>query len=165
LCTDILIALKIFVLSKSETAKLFDRLMSSWPQDSLPKVKNIKVYEIERDKCLLSADNLLAAQVRGLIVPFLGKQEELQRFPSVTIDRGAVKFVCNGAKVMRPGIINFDSFKKGDIVVVKDQAHGRGLAIGLALEDSEVAKGMTKGYVIDTVHYISDKIWEAYKKI
>jgi malignant T-cell-amplified sequence len=165
LCTDILIALKIFVLSKSETAKLFDRLMSSWPQDSLPKVKNIKVYEIERDKCLLSADNLLAAQVRGLIVPFLGKQEELQRFPSVTIDNGAVKFVCNGAKVMRPGIINFDSFKKGDIVVVKDQAHGRGLAIGLALEDSEVAKGMTKGYVIDTVHYISDKIWEAYKKI
>ncbi|MDQ4066116.1 MAG: RNA-binding protein [Thermoproteota archaeon] len=165
MCTDILIALKIFVLSKSETAKLFDRLMSSWPQDSLPKVKNIKVYEIERDKCLLSADNLLAAQVRGLIVPFLGKQEELQRFPSVTIDSGAVKFVCNGAKVMRPGIINFDSFKKGDIVVVKDQAHGRGLAIGLALEDSEVAKGMTKGYVIDTVHYISDKIWKAYKKI
>src|ERR671918_122476 len=140
-----------------------------WPldieQEILPKVKNIKVYEIERDKCLLSADKMVAAQVRGLIVPFLGKQEDLQRFPSVTIDRGAVKFVCNGAKVMRPGIINFDSFKKGDIVVVKDQAHGRGLAIGLALEDSEVAKGMTKGYVIDTVHYISDKIWEAYKKI
>jgi PUA domain protein len=165
LCTDIPIALKIFVLSKSETARLLDRLISSWPKDILPKVKNIKVYEIERDKCLLSADNLLAAQVRGLIVPFLGKQEGLQRFPSVTIDRGAVKFVCNGAKVMRPGIINFDLFKKGDIVVVKDQAHGRALAVGLALEDSEVAKGMSKGYVIDTVHYISDKVWEAYKKI
>jgi PUA domain protein len=166
LCTDILIALKIFVLSKSETAKLFDTLRSSWPQDILPKVKNIKVYEIERDKCLLSADDkMVAAQVRGLIVPFLAKQEQLQRFPSVTIDRGAVKFVCNGAKVMRPGIINFDSFKKGEIVVVKDQTHGRGLAVGLALEDSEVAEGMTKGYVIDTLHYISDKIWEAYKKI
>ena len=128
-------------------------------------MKNIKVYEIERDKCLLTADNMVAAQVRGLVVPFLGKQEDLQRFPSVTIYRGAVKFVCNGAKVMRPGIINFDSFKKGDIVVVKDQAHGRALAVGLALEDSEVARGMTKGYVIDTIHYISDKIWEAYKKI
>jgi malignant T-cell-amplified sequence len=165
LYTYILIALKIFVLSKSETAKLLDRLMSSWPQDIVPKVKNIKVYEIEQDKCLLSADNLLAAQVRGLIVPFLGKQKELQRFPSVTIDSGAVKFVCNGAKVMRPGIINFDSFKKGDIVVIKDQVHGRVLAVGLALEDSEVAKGMTKGYVIDTIHYVSDKVWEAYKKI
>jgi malignant T-cell-amplified sequence len=165
LYTDIPIALKIFVLSKSETAKLLNRLMSSWPQDILPKVKNIKVYEIERDMRLFSADNLLAAEVRGLIVPFLGKQEELQRFPSVTVDRGAVKFVCNGAKVMRPGIINFDPFTKGHLVVVKDQVHGRAIAVGLALEDSEGAKQMTKGYVIDTLHYVSDKIWEGYKKI
>jgi malignant T-cell-amplified sequence len=165
LYTDTLITLKIFVLSKSETSKLFDKLASSWPQDILPKVKNIKVYEIERDRCLLSADKMVAVQVRGLIVPFLAKQEELQRFPSVTIDKGAVKFVCNGAKVMRPGIISFDFFKKGDIVVVKDQIHGRALAVGLALEDSDVAKVMTKGYIIDTIHYISDKIWEAYKKI
>ena len=160
-----MIPLKIFVLSKTETAKLFNRLASAWPQDILPKVKNIKVYEIERDKCLLSADKMVAAQVRGLIVPFLGRQEDLQRFPSVTIDRGAVKFICNGAKVMRPGITNFDTFKKGEIVAVKDQTHGRVIAVGLALEDSEVAKGMTKGYVVDTIHYISDKIWEAYKKI
>ncbi|HWS20258.1 MAG TPA: PUA domain-containing protein [Nitrososphaera sp.] len=160
-----MIALKIFVLSKSETTKLFNSLTSSWPQDIIPKVKNIKVYEIERDRYLLSADKMVAAKVRGLIVPFLGKQEDLQRFPSVTIDKGAVKFVCNGAKVMRPGIINFDSFKKGEIVVIKEQTHGRVLAVGLALEDSEVAKTMTKGYIIDTIHYVSDKIWEAYKKI
>jgi PUA domain protein len=165
LCTDILIALKVFVLSKTETAKLFNSLASAWPRDILPKVKNIKVYEIEQDKCLLSADKMFAAQVRGLIVPFLGKQEDLQRFPSVTIDTGAVKFVCNGAKVMRPGITNFDTFKKGEIVAVKDQTHGRVIAVGLALEDSEVAKDMTKGYVVETIHYISDKIWEAYKKI
>jgi PUA domain protein len=160
-----LISLKIFLLSKSETAKLLDRLASSWPPDILPKVKNIKVYEIERDKWLLAADKIVAVQVRDLLVPFLGEQEELQRFPSVTIDRGAVKFVCNGAKVMRPGIINFDSFKKGEIVAVKDQTHGRALAVGLALEDSEAAKAMTKGYIIHTVHHITDKVWEAYKKI
>jgi malignant T-cell-amplified sequence len=165
LCTDMLIPLKIYLLSKTETAKLSDRLASAWPQGLLPKVKNIKVYEIDRDKWLLSADKLVAAQIGELIVPFLGEQEALQQFPSVTIDKGAVKFVCNGAKVMRPGIINFDSFKKGEIVAVKDQIHGRVLAVGLALEDSEVAKALTKGYVIDTVHYISDKIWEGYKKI
>jgi malignant T-cell-amplified sequence len=165
LCTNTLIALKIFLLSKSATTKLFNSLTSSWPQDILPKVKNIKVYEIEEDKCLLVADKMVAVQVRDIIVPFLGKQEELKRFPSVTIDGGAVKFVCNGAKVMRPGILNFDSFKKGEIVAVKDPTHGKAIAIGLALEDSDVARGMSKGYVIDTVHYISDKIWEAYKKI
>jgi PUA domain protein len=159
------ISLKIFMLSKTETAKLFDRLTSAWPQDLVPKVKNIKVYEIDRDNWLLSADNFIAAQVGGLIVPFLGEQEFFRHFPSVTIDRGAVKFVCNGAKVMRPGILDFDSFKKGEIVAVRDQTHGRALAVGLALEDSEAAKAMVKGYVIDTIHYVSDKIWEAYKKI
>ena len=57
------------------------------------------------------------------------------------------------------------AFKKGEIVAVKDQTHGRVIAVGLALEDSEVAKAMTKGYVIDTIHYLTDKIWEAYKRI
>ena len=39
------------------------------------------------------------------------------------------------------------------------------LAVGIALEDSDLAKQMTKGYVIDNLHYISDKIWEAHKEI
>lgn len=108
---------------------------------------------------------MVAVQVRDVIVPFLGKPEQLHRFPSVTIDMGAIKFVCKGAKVMRPGIVDFDSFKIGDIVVVKDQTHGRALAVGLALEDSEAAKAMSKGYIIDNIHYISDKMWEAYKEV
>ena len=162
-----LISLKIFVLSKSESGDLLDRLGSSWPQDAVPKVKSIKVYEVEEGRRLLVADETVAVQVQDSIVPFLGGKQEvlLQRFPSVTVDMGAVKFVCNGAKVMRPGITNFDSFKKGDIVVVKDQTHGRALAVGVALEDSEAAKAMPKGYVIENLHYISDKMWEAYKEI
>ena len=159
------ISLKTFVLSKTETVKLLNRITSTWPQDLVPKVKNIKVYEVDQDNWLLSADKVLAAQVGGLIVPFLGEQDSFQHFPSVTIDRGAVKFVCNGAKVMRPGIVDFGSFKKGEIVAVRDQTHGRALAVGLALEDSEAAKAMDKGYIIDTIHYVSDKIWEAYRRI
>jgi malignant T-cell-amplified sequence len=108
---------------------------------------------------------MVAVQVPSAIVPFLGKPQQLQHFPSVTIDMGAIKFVCNGAKVMRPGITDFDSFKNGDIVVVKEQTHGKALAVGLALKDSEVAKAMSKGYIIDNVHHIGDKMWEAYKQI
>ena len=106
-----MIFLKIFVLSKSETAKFFDRLTSVWPQNVIPKVKNLKVYEIDRDNWLLSGDKIIAAQVDGLIVPFLGEQEYLRQFPSVTIDRGAVKFVCNCANVIGRGIVDFGSFK------------------------------------------------------
>ena len=68
-----MIFLKIFVLSKSETAKFFDRLTSVWPQDIIPKVKNIKVYEIDRDNWLLSADKIIVVQVGGIKVPFLGE--------------------------------------------------------------------------------------------
>jgi predicted ribosome-associated RNA-binding protein Tma20 len=37
--------------------------------------------------------------------------------------------------------------------------------VGIALEDSEAAKAMQKGYVIDNLHHVSDKVWEAYKGI
>jgi PUA domain protein len=161
-----LISLKTFVLSKSETGELLDKLGSAWPREAVPRVRSIKVYEVEEGRRLLVADEIVAVQTQDSIVPFLGsKPEVLQRFPSVTVDMGAVKFVCNGAKVMRPGIANFDSFKKGDIVVVKDQAHGKALAVGIALEGSEAAKLMTKGYVVENLHYVSDKMWEAYKEI
>jgi PUA domain protein len=78
---------------------------------------------------------------------------------------GAVKFVCNGAKIMRPGITKFDTFKKDDIVIVKDQKYEKTLAVGLALENSEISASKSKGYVIDNLHYISDKFWEVYKEI
>ncbi|TLY04526.1 MAG: RNA-binding protein [Thaumarchaeota archaeon] len=161
-----MISLKAFVLSKSETNKLLDKLRSAWPHDAIPKVKSIKVYEVEEGTRLLVADDTVAVQMRDSIVPFLGSNPEvLQRFPFVTVDMGAVKFVCNGAKVMRPGIVDFGSFKEGDIVMIKDQIHGKALAVGIALENSEAAKAMTKGYVIENLHYISDKMWETYKEI
>jgi PUA-domain protein len=154
------------MLSKSESSELVEKLRAVWPQDLVPKVKSIKVYEVEEGRRLLVADETVAVQVNDNIVPFLGgKADMLARFPSVTVDMGAIKFVCNGAKVMRPGITNFDSFKKGDIVVVKDQTHGKILAAGVALEESEAAKAMAKGYVVDNMHYISDKMWQAYKEI
>ena len=164
--TASLISLKTFVMSKSETRELLDKLGSAWPPDAVPKVKTIKVYEFEEGNRLLVADATFAVQVQDSIVPFLGGPAEvLKRFPSVSVDMGAVKFVCNGAKVMRPGITSFGSFKKGEIVVVKDQTHGKALAVGVALEDSEAAKAMTKGYVVENLHYISDKMWEANKEI
>jgi PUA-domain protein len=154
------------MLSKSETSELVEKLKKVWPADLIPKVKSIKVYEVEEGKRLLVADETIAVQINDNIVPFLGgKPEILAAFPSITVDMGAIKFVCNGAKVMRPGITDFDSFKKGDVVVVKDQTHGKVLAAGVALEESEAAKAMGKGYIVDNLHYISDKIWQSYKEI
>src|SRR5215212_6448007 len=89
----------------------------------------------------------------------------IHKFPSVKIDVGAVSFVCNEAQIMRPGITKCDTFFKGDIVVVKDEIHEKTLAVGIALEDSQIARNSLKGYVIDNLHYISDKFWKSHKEI
>ncbi|HEY7508135.1 MAG TPA: PUA domain-containing protein [Nitrososphaera sp.] len=140
-------------------------MKARWPAAALPRIKTFKVYEVDEMRRILVSDELVAVQVNDEIVPFLGKQELLAQFPAVKVDAGAVKFVCNGAKVLRPGIAEFGTFKKGDIVGVQDPARGRVFAVGIALEDSEAAKAMQKGYVIDNLHHVSDKVWEAYKGI
>ncbi|NOJ28461.1 MAG: RNA-binding protein [Nitrososphaera sp.] len=157
--------MKISTLSNSETADLVERLKTAWPAGSVSRVKSLKKYEIDEAKSLFVSDEISAVKVNDSLVPFLGKTELVQKFPTVTVDMGAIRFVCNGAKVLRPGIVAFDSFKKGDVVAVKDQTHGKLLAVGLALEDSETAKSMAKGYVVDNLHHVGDKVWEAAKEI
>src|SRR5438105_3258522 len=156
--------LKVAMLSKSDTASIIELMRSKWPKDTVARVKNFKSYEVDQARQLLVSDDFYAAKVENRVVPFLGDHEILDKFPSVTVDMGAIKFVCNGAKILRPGIVKFTPFQKGDVVVVKDQQHLKGLAVGIALEESGIAESMAKGYVIENVHYISDKIWELAKE-
>jgi PUA domain protein len=134
--------------------------------DALPKIKSFTAYEVEADKYILKSQNFTAVQInQNIILPFLGNSDFIKQFPCVYVDMGAVKFVCNGARIMRPGITKFDTFKKDDIVIVKDQNYEKSLAAGIALDDSEIAASKSKGYVIDNLHYISDKFWEVHKEI
>ena len=158
--------MKIFFLSKRDTSNLVKLIRKKWPENIIPKIKSFKVYDIEDGKRILNFDNFTAVQINeSVILPFLGKSEMLKYFPTVNVDMGAVKFVCNGANIMRPGITSFDVFKKDDIVTVKDQAHAKILAVGIAVEDSQIAANKAKGCIINNLHYISDKAWEAYKEI
>jgi PUA domain protein len=158
--------LKISILSKRDSSDLVEIIKQKWPKATFMNIKKFKIYEIEEGKRILKSENFTAVQInQHTILPFLGECDMLKYFPSVEVDMGAVKFICNGAKIMRPGITKFDTFKKGDIVVVKDQTYSKTLAAGIAIEDSEIAAAKTKGYVIDNLHYISDKFWEAHKEI
>ena len=145
---------------------MVEQIRLTWPPDLVPKVKSFKSFHVEQGKVLLQASNFMAVQVRQtLILPFLGMKEALDHFPSVYIDMGAVKFVCNGAKVMRPGITSIEFFKRDGIVIVKDHAYQKALAVGIALVDSDIATSMSTGYIVDNLHYVSDKFWEASKTI
>lgn len=153
-------------MSKKDTERILKILEKNWVKVSMPKIKNVKIIEIEENKNILVIDTLVAIfTVNDQILPFLGKTEILDKFPAVTVDSGSIRFICNGAKVLRPGIVNFDSFKKDDIVVVKDEKYKKYLAVGTAIEDSLQAQSMPKGPIINNIHYVGDKFWNAFKEI
>ena len=83
---------------------------------------------------------------------------------SVTVDKGAIRFVANGADIMRPGITVIDStIQKGDIIKIQEEIHGRALAVGQAMYDAVEMQSMTKGKVIKNIHTVNDPIWEFSK--
>ncbi len=158
--------MKTYVISKKETEKVLGLLNKTWTNVSIPKVKNIKVFEIENNKSIVVIDSLLGVFINNeFMLPFLGKTDILDKFPSITVDSGSIKFICNGAKILRPGIVKFESFAKNEIVAVKDERFAKYLSVGLALDDSSVADKMQKGYVVDNLHFVGDKFWNSYKEI
>jgi malignant T-cell-amplified sequence len=163
--------MKKSILSKKETATIKDLIRKNWPfgaqnlEKEKEKEKNFISYELDKGQRIVSTKLFAAVQTDSkTIVPFLGTEQILSAFPSVVVDMGAIKFVCNGAKIMRPGITKFDSFKKGDFVLVKDEKFSKVLAVGRALEDSVIAIQKTKGYIIENLHYIGDVFWESHKE-
>ena len=81
------------------------------------------------------------------------------------VDMGAVKFMCNGANVMRPGIRSYSEFEKDQVVCVIEESQHKFLAVGKAMVPSSELESMEKGEVVKNLHYISDKFWEIGKTI
>ena len=80
--------------------------------------------------------------------------------PRITVDMGAVKFVVNGADIMRPGITQVDArVKENGIVVVVDENHGKALAVGISKMSAEALRAATGGKVIKSIHHINDDLW------
>lgn len=131
----------------------------------LPKIKNLKIYEIDETSSIIVGDGVTILKNGDMYIPFLSDTTTLQKFPSVTVDMGAVKFMCNGANVMRPGIRSFTEFEKGQLVCIVEESQRKFLAVGRSLVSSKEMETMTKGVVIENLHYISDRYWEIKKSI
>ena len=78
---------------------------------------------------------------------------------AVTVDMGAVKFVCNGADIMAPGIVEADpALQPGDWCWIRDERNRQPLAVGQALvPGTSMPKG--KGKAVKSVHHLGDKVW------
>ena len=131
----------------------------------LPRLKNLRVHQIAEGVQLMEGLGLKALRMGDAILPFLSETAILAKFPSVVVDMGAVRFMCNGANVMRPGITSHSEFSRGDIVCIVEESRHKFLAVGRALVDSSEVDGMERGEVVKNLHYISDRFWETAKSI
>ena len=151
-------------LSKSDISSVIDKMTLQWHIE-IPKAKNLVLHEIDDETSMVTGDSISAIQIGETYLPFLSETTLLEKFPKAIVDAGAIKFVCNGANVMRPGIKKFTEFEKDDIICVVEEVHSKFLAVGKALVSSSEMANITKGEVVKNLHYISDKYWEAAKLI
>ncbi len=156
--------MKSNLISKSETAKIFEQLNAQWKME-LPKEKNVRTHQIDEKGIIITGKGVTAIKIGDNILPFLGDVPTLEKFPYVTVDMGAIKFVCKGANVMRPGITKFSDFENGQIVCVIEESQNKFLAVGKAKMSSMQLDEIDKGEVIKNMHYISDIFWESKKEI
>ena len=156
--------MKSNLLSKSTTAETLEKIFSQWNIE-LPKVKTLATHEIDDNASLITGEEFSAIKLGEIYIPFLSETGLLERFPKIVVDMGAVKFVCNGATIMRPGVKNYSEFEKDQIVCVVEESHNKFLAVGRSLVSSKDMTTMAKGEVVKNLHYVSDRFWEAAKEI
>ena len=156
--------MKSNLISKSETTALLKKISEEWGIE-FPKMKNVKVHQILNDAQIITGDGLKILKINDDYLPFLSETEILKKFPSVEVDMGAVKFMCKGANLMRPGIKKFSEFEKEKVVCIIEETHHKFLAVGKSIVSSKELETMEKGEVIQNMHYVSDKFWETGKTI
>jgi len=127
---------------------------------------NVELIQTEFAEIYLINGKPSLVKAEDNIFPTLVFNEFLASSPKVVINMGAVPHVCNGANIMAPGIIRFEGeFREGDFVLVVDEKHGKPIAIGEIIYDTDAAKNVTHGVVVRNVHFVGDKIWNFIKKL
>jgi PUA-domain protein len=126
----------------------------------------IETVETGKGEVLFMNSKPLLFKVREKVYPTLLFDEFLKTLPTVVVDMGAIRHVCNGADIMAPGIVRIEGeFTVGSLVQVVDVQHGKKLALGEANLDAESAKTAKKGVVLKNVHFVGDEIWNAVREL
>ncbi len=158
-------------IRKSELNPLRDEILKQYDQKFIdqifPKKCNVEVIETEAGDTMFAINNVLKLwKSKEGYIPvltlLLSNQVDLK---TIVVDFGAVRFVANGADIMRPGITKIDpSIKKGDIVRIIEETKNRPLAVGKAMFDAPEMEAKNSGKVIKNLHTIQDSVWEFEKE-
>jgi PUA domain protein len=159
--------LKKWVLSRRDSLEMIGAVQSSLGVElQLSRSAQASCEEPEDGVVFVHLGDRVFVKSGETFFPFLGSAEALSLFPSATVDAGAVKFLLNGADVMRPGIRSFDRWgAAGRTVVIREEQKGRAIAVGTSSVPSDEAETMTKGACLKNVHHVGDRFWNLYKTV
>jgi len=159
-------SLRRYALRKREARALLRELADMGLELGTSHRGRVEVVEAGKFKLFLVDGRPILAERDGHRFPLLMAQELLEGLPCVVVDMGAVPHICNGADVMAPGVVEVrGSFGPSSLVVVRDERHGKAIAIGTALVSSEEIKQMEKGKVVANMHYVGDRIWRLARSL
>lgn len=160
--------MKVYNLSKSARDEVIANLTRISGGAEI-KPRELKIAESDDPEYTIVFDRdekLYLGKRKNLYFPLLKDELFLIGKPVVTVDSGAVKFVCNGANVMRPGIVKIDGdFSSGDILIVKEQKYSKPIAVGKAMVSKQEMQSASKGPVVTNLHYVGDKFWDMLKEL
>lgn len=132
----------------------------------LLKSAQARCAEPEEGAVFVGLDDYEFVRAGGTFFPYLGSQATLALFPQAVVDEGAIKFLLNGADVMRPGIRKLDEWgPAGKMVVIREEKKGRAIAVGPSVVPSSEAQGMTKGSCVKNLHHVGDRYWNLHKSL
>ena len=147
-------------LRRKEVEALAQQLGEAIPGIAISNDLAVDFGDYDKTDVYIAEGHIIAFKNGDQVVPSL--RLILQKVPSirfVTVDMGAVKFVCNGADVMGPGVVATDpQVKPGNCVWIRDEKNLKPLAVGNALVPaSEMVRG--KGKVVQSLHHVGDRLW------
>jgi PUA-domain protein len=138
-------------LSKAEVRELIPKL-------GIPLEKQDHL-EAE-DGYLLINSKVTHFEHEGTWYPTISFEQRYKTLREVVVDMGAVKFISNGADVMRPGVTSADPLiTQGEAIRVVDLKNKVVLAIGKSLFSGEALMLEKGGKVVLSLHHVGDKIW------
>ena len=158
-------------IQKSQIKELKDDILKQYDlnfiNQIMPPKARIELIQTDAGDILYAINKILKLwKSKDGYIPvltlLLNNQVDLKK---IVVDKGAIRFVTNGADIMRPGITKIDPLiKKDEIVVIVDENHNRALAVGKAMFDAEEMEEKSSGKVILNLHTIKDSVWEFEKE-
>lgn len=158
-----------YFLKAKESKTLLEKASEKLKVDLGHLFKNraeFEVFETGSVEIFLIDGRPLLVRDGESVFPTLKFDEYFQSAPKVIVDMGAVPYVCKGANIMAPGIRGFvGQFSKNNIVFVVDEKHGKPIALGEILYDSDEVKHISHGVVVKNLYYVGDSTWNLIKEL